>query len=67
MGQDLVCMLAEKFLEKVKVRQTVSQKSRVCWRQVSQEKWAAIHYFKGAQEGRALRVALMWAKAKGKS
>jgi hypothetical protein len=34
MGQDLVCMLSEKFPEKVKVRQVVSQRGRVCWRQV---------------------------------
>jgi hypothetical protein len=29
-GQDLVCMLFEKFPEKVKIRQIVSQRSRVC-------------------------------------
>jgi hypothetical protein len=32
--QNLVCMLFEKFPEKVKIRQVVSQMSRVCWRQV---------------------------------
>jgi hypothetical protein len=29
-GQDLVCLLPEKFPEEVKI---VSQRSRVCWRQ----------------------------------
>jgi hypothetical protein len=29
--QDLVCLLSEKFPEEVKI---VSQRSRVCWRQV---------------------------------
>jgi hypothetical protein len=29
-GQDLVCTLFEKFPEKVKIRQVVSQRSRVC-------------------------------------
>jgi hypothetical protein len=33
-GKDLVCMFLEKFPEKVKVRQVVSQRSRVCWRQI---------------------------------
>jgi hypothetical protein len=33
-GQDLVCMLSEKFPEKVKITVVVSQRSRVCWRQV---------------------------------
>jgi hypothetical protein len=31
-GQDLVCLLSEKFLEEVKIRWIVSQRSRVCWR-----------------------------------
>jgi hypothetical protein len=33
-GQDLVCMLFEKFPEKIKIRQVVSQRSGACWRQV---------------------------------
>jgi hypothetical protein len=32
--QDLFCMLFEKFPEKVKIRHIVSQRSRVCGRQV---------------------------------
>jgi hypothetical protein len=39
-------MLSEKFPEKVKIRQVVSQRSRVCWRQVFQEKWVAIYYLR---------------------
>jgi hypothetical protein len=31
-GQDLVCLLSEKFLDKVKIRYIVSHRSRVCWR-----------------------------------
>jgi hypothetical protein len=34
-GQDLVCQLSEKLPDEVKIRYIVSQRSRVCWRQVS--------------------------------
>jgi hypothetical protein len=39
-------MFSEKFPEKVKVRQVVSQRSRVCWRQVFKENWVAINYLR---------------------
>jgi hypothetical protein len=32
--QDLVCMFFEKFPEKIKIKQVVIQRSRVCWSQV---------------------------------
>jgi hypothetical protein len=51
-GQDLVYLLSEKFPEEIKIRQIVSQRSSLLEASFL-EKWVAIHYFKGAQEGRA--------------